>query len=320
MRMNRWWLIVVASSGGLLAAYLFIVLSQLVANGDAKQIAVPVAGVSHRAGSARFSDWIAAKSGGLYLGVELSEAERAEAEHAEMKRRLKESEEAYKRAKQQFAQAHPLVKPLSIYSEQMRVAWEEKWYDLVRRHRNFFYANARTLNTLRDINYEASGVFGILELAKSQEQLGAGTLADAVNEMLDHPKVFNKLKKDLLDTVTKHLKDPIIASQIENASDRDTLAEISARAASAIRATNINALSQTTADPEWQAVFDEELWVRAIGWVEREYRQSFPSNVDKLANEWQNARFELRDMENRSAATTTDERKPESRPELGQSP
>jgi hypothetical protein len=303
--LSCWWFFIAAPAGGVLAAFLVIALSGPEAIRETKETASPATEPASRSTSGTFRGKSAETGDQSFIllekskeikikrqidgkTIEMSEAEweMSDAEWEEEKQRLRaaslEAAKAYKRAKEQFAADHPLVTPLSEHSRQASDAWKEQWYDVIRRNREFFDANARALSTVRDRNYEATEALAILELAKFQEPIGPDILGEAASHVIDNPKLFNALKQRLQDAVGEQLNDPALTAQIENASNRQSLAEVASRAASALRAANFNNLSQVTTDPEWQAVFDEEVWVRAVDWIQREYRHSFPSNVGEI--------------------------------------
>jgi hypothetical protein len=280
---GRPWPLLLAPAGGVIAAFLVIVFTRPEA-GDPTRITPPAVENASRPAPAHSKDRFA-ESAAMSSSREVSKTKEPETGQVDKLRREQKLLGMMTEVIGKFERDYPLVHPVRGYSKRTAEAWLKRWYDVIRRNRAFFDANARALNTVRNRNYDASGVLAILELAKSQEPIGTGTLGEVATRALDNPKSLDKLKRQLQDVVTRDLGDPALAAQVASASDRNTLAQLASHVTSVLRTSNFDNLSQVTNDAEWQDLFDEEVWSKAIGWIESEYRQSLPKNAQKLSEE-----------------------------------
>jgi hypothetical protein len=198
-----------------------------------------------------------------------------EKERIAKKKRIASELEREEKMYRAFKLDYPLVDALNDYRKHALNASLKKYRELEKRNKSLFESKKAEVVKVDELNEELTQVLTIFDMAKSQEQVGPGTLGEAARTVLDHPEseFFGKLKKNLSGVVMTYLDEPEIAAQIISARDQATLVDVASRVAPLLRAVSHDRMAELTTDPLLPEYSDERVRINGLLEIRKDYER-----------------------------------------------
>jgi hypothetical protein len=90
--------------------------------------------------------------------------------------------EARSLAERNFEIDHPLLGATRDHLRRASISWQDKYLDLIKRHKSFYDSNKDHIRKMHALNKELSQALTVLDMTVSETQIGPGTLGEIARD------------------------------------------------------------------------------------------------------------------------------------------